>query len=207
MPIIREERQYKIGPVGVSRAYEGGKTAEAIARGADQMAGYFFKIAAEDAQQKGVELAESVNRDELLTIDPTTGQPAAMARVNDMGRVASQAYTRVLQDRYRQSIEEEIRNQATILAGQYENNDNGVALYQTAMSDYIAQMSRNATGIYQGYIEDFGTSYINSTSASMTVNQLRRARSDMASSIRSSVEEALPAIQGYYAQNGPEAEG
>lgn len=207
MPIIREERQYKIGPIGVARAYEGTLTADAIAQGADQRAQYFFDLAAKNAEQKGIELAESVNRDELLTIDPETGQPAALGRVEDMGLVASQAYTRVLQDRYRQSVEEEIRNQATIFAAQYENSNDAVALYQSAMSDYISQMSNNATGMYRGYIEDFGESYISSTSASLTVNQLRRARSEMASGIRASVEEALPAIQGYYAQNGPEAEG
>ena len=205
MPIIREDRQYKIGPIGVARAYEGNLTAQAVARGADQMAGYFFDIAAENAQQKGVELAQSIDRDELLTIDPATGAPAALGRVEDMGRVASQAYTRVLQDRYRQSIEEEIRNQATILAGQYENSGNGVALYQTAMSDYIAEMSNNATGIYRGYIEDFGTSYINSTSASMTVNQLRRSRAEMADAISRSLDEAVASVEGWYAQNGPEA--
>lgn len=206
MPIIREERQYKIGPIGVARAYEGTLTADAIAQGADQRAQYFFDLAAKNAEQKGIELAESVNRDELLTIDPETGQPAALGRVEDMGLVASQAYTRVLQDRYRQSVEEEIRNQATIFAAQYENSNDAVALYQSAMSDYISQMSNNATGMYRGYIEDFGESYISSTSASLTVNQLRRARAEMADGIARSLEEALPSVEGFFAQNGPDGD-
>ena len=78
MAVIREKRQFKIGPVGVARASEGGQIiGKAIADSANQLAGEFFKQAAFQAEKTGEEAAASIAREQVTAIDPNTGKPQA----------------------------------------------------------------------------------------------------------------------------------
>lgn len=205
--ILVESPTFQNQRIGVARTYEGGQTADAIVRGADQLAGLAFRAAAENAQTQATEMAQSLSQTDVMAIDPNTGAPVALGQMGNMGRIGSEAYRRVINTRFQQSIEEEIRNQATVLAGQYEDNPDGVALYTEAMSDYIASMSQNATGQWRSFIEDAGTSYLNRTRASLTVSQMRASRARLAAAGQRANAEALTAFESAVSNYGPAAFG
>jgi len=196
-----EQQQIGNQPIGVVRVSDGQTTANAIADGADRVAGMLFKRAAEDAEAGATELAQSIEQANVLAIDPLTGAPVALSDMQGMGRIASESYRRVINSRFQQGIEEEIRGQAQILAAQFEDSSDPVGLYTSAMSDYVAAMANNATGSWRAFIEDAGTSYLNRTRTALAVNQLRRSRAAMADAQRRANAEALSSIEAAIAQS------
>ena len=193
--VLIESPTFQNQRIGVARVYEGAQTANALMQGADEIAGLAFRAAAEDAERQGQEMAMAASRSDVMGIDPNTGEPIALAAMGEMGRIGSEAYRRVINTRFQQSIEEEIRNQGVILAAEYDGQADGPALYAAAMADYISSMSANATGQWRGIIEDTGTSYINRTRATLLAREMAASRRRMAASARRAREEAANAIR------------
>lgn len=204
MAVIKERRQFQIGKIGVARASEGGRIiGSAISNSANQLTSDFFRRAAFEAEKKGIEAAESVVRDEVMAIDPTTGKSQAFSPPKGFGQIATEAYQRVVMRRFQQSYDDEIQNKAKELAVKYESNPNGVALYESAMSDYMAEMSNNAEGAFKTYIQDVGTAYLNATKTSLSIAQIRRERVAAAKAQAQAVENGLEAYESMIAQGGP----
>jgi hypothetical protein len=204
MAVIREKRQFKIGPVGVARASEGGQiVGKAISDSANQLAGEFFKQAAFQAEKTGEEAASSIAREQITAIDPNTGKPQAFAPPQGFGQIATEAYQRVIMRRFQQSYDDEMQNKARELAAKYEGNPNGVALYESAMSDYMAAMSNEAEGQFKTYIQDVGTTYLNATKTSLAISQIQRERTAAAQAQAQAVENGYEAFESMVAQGGP----
>lgn len=173
MPVIREQRQFSIAPIGVNRASKAGAiTGEAIARSADEINGIVYKRAAENAEKLGVEQAKSVANEALIGIDPTTGGPMALSNIKGMGRIQSEAYERIVNRRFEESMEQELILKSQEIATKHENP----ATYETLMSDYLAEMSNNATGQYQAYINNTGAVYLNKTKLALQDLAIRKAK-------------------------------
>ena len=204
MAVIREKRQFKIGPVGVARASEGGQiVGKAISDSANQLAGEFFKQAAFQAEKTGEEAAASIAREQITAIDPNTGKPQAFVSPQGFGQIATEAYQRVIMRRFQQSYDDEMQNKARELAAKYEGNPNGVALYESAMSDYMAAMSNEAEGQFKTYIQDVGTTYLNATKTSLAIAQIQRERTAAAKAQAQAVENGYEAFESMVAQGGP----
>ena len=198
--VFRESRQVISRPVSAPRVYEGNATAAAFERGANEIAGKAFSRAAKDAQTKGVEFAQAIDPDQIITIDPETGEPVAVGKeaMAGMGNIGSDAYRRVIQSRYQQSIEEEIKNQGRIFAAKYQNPD----VFGRNMANYLENMSANATGYWKGVIQDIGKSYLASATSQLRASQLRRFASGANRSSKDSVEEGAKVIQAIISQAG-----
>lgn len=204
MAVIREQRQFKIGPIGIARASQGGQIiGDAIARSANELTDMFYRSAAQKAEKAGIEAGSAADREAVLTINPKTGQPEAYEVPASFGSIASDAYQRVVMRRFQQGIEDEIQNKAKELAVQYENNPNAASLYETAMSDYIASMANVAEGSFKGYITDVGTTYLNSTKTNMSIAQVRRERAAAKQAQIDAVNNGLNNIESLVAQGGP----
>ena len=188
MAVIREQRQFKIGPIGVARASRGGEiTGEAIANAASQWQGYFYQRAKEDAVKAGSEAAQAAPKEQLTTINPETGKPEAYKVPQNFGRFAAEAYQRVIDARYEESMQEEVRLKAKELAVKYKYSPNG---YKTAMSDYVSEMSKHASGKYKEQITTVGARYIADTYLNLQEAANSRARAALATSIGNSVDKA-----------------
>lgn len=139
MAVIREQRQFKIGPIGVARASRGGEiVGEAVARSAAQAQQYFTQRAAEDARQAGIETAQALEASEVIALDPETGKPTVYDGPQGFGRIARNAYNQVLLNRFEQEIATELEDKSRDLALKFKNSPEG---FRTAMSDYIAEMT------------------------------------------------------------------
>ena len=206
MAVIRESRQFGIGKIGVARASRGGEiVGEAVARSADQLNEIFYRKAAQASEEAGLKKGAAVDREKVITINPQTGAPEAYETPEGMGSIATSAYQRVVMRRFQQSMEDEIRDKAKELSVQYEDNPNGVGLYESAMSDYIASMSNVAQDEFKGFITDVGTSYLTSTSTNMGIAQVRRERAAARASQAAAIEDGLNNIEMMVAQIGPSA--
>lgn len=209
MAVIREDRKYTIGPIGVARlsspvpSSNGSQViAEAVASAADNMADRFFREGAKKAEQFGIEQGSSASRETILAIDPATGAPKAYETPKGFGTIAQDAYQRVILTRFQSSVEEEIRLKAKELAATY---DGSVDRYTAAMSEYIGAMAVNADGQFQTYIQDVGTSYLNATRTAMAIDQINRERSAAAKAQESSIAAGNDALQRLVASSGVES--
>lgn len=181
MAVIREQRQFKIGPIGVARASEGGKyVGEALAQAGQSIADGLFKRAAEDAEKAGIDYAKSVAADQIRGIDPHTGAPVALNNLKGMGRIQAQAYERIVQARFESSIEEEIRQKSSEFAMRYEDP----RAFEKAMGNHIQEMAKNATGQYSTFISEVGTIWTGRASLALQEQAINRARAAAAAAAK-----------------------
>ena len=200
MAVIREKRQYKIGTIGVARASQGGKMiGDTIARSANTLSDMFYRDAAQAAEKAGVEAASAA----IVTFNPQTGEPEEYTPPEGMGSIGADAYQRVVMKRFQQSMEDEIRNKGKQLAFKYESSPNGAALYETAMSDYVASMTNAADDEFKGFISDVGKHYVSTTATNMGIAQMRRERAASKIAHDARVKDKLDQIENMVAQGGP----
>ena len=188
--VLLESTSIRNTNIGVQRVYEGSASAQALVSGANQIADIAFRYAAEDAQQQGREMALAADPNQIVSIDPETGAPVALGQMSGMGRIGSEAYRRVIESRYSQSIEEEITNQGRILSEQFAGNPDAPTLFAEAMGNYLSSMTQHADGMWRGVVEDFGQSYIANGVSVLTAQGLRAQRARLAASGEQAIDAA-----------------
>jgi hypothetical protein len=135
MAVIRQKTQMFNQRIGVVRASTGGEqVGQAISRFAGDIQKRTFEVAAEDAQQRGIDTAKAIEEKNLSTFNPETGKPEAFTAPKGMGRIASQAYQRVVDARFEESMQSELRNKAQEIALKFPYDADG---YENVMSKYI----------------------------------------------------------------------
>ncbi len=209
MAIIRQQTRVFNKPIGVVRADAGGaRVGEAIAGAADTMARIAFQDAARDAEKKGVELAKSVDESQLTTMNPETGKPEAFSVPEGFGRIAADAYQRVVDARFEDAVDMQLRVKAKEISLKYQYN---VDAYADVFKDYIADLSKNAGGQYGTFIESTGAKYLALTSLNIKERAMAKARADLANATITGFENKKTqaydlARTGKYLVTDPESE-
>lgn len=181
MAVIREKRQFSVGPIGVARASSGG---EEIGRGLSNLASTLGQISfdkqSKAAVKAGQEAGMTADRQNIITINPETGKPEAMNIPQGFGDIAASAYESVVLERFQNEIQEELRLKAKELAVKYDRDPNA---FSQTMTDYIDSMAKNSGGMFEEYITNTGTSYLRSTQANLVAAKVARDRAAAANSI------------------------
>jgi hypothetical protein len=179
MAVIRQQTQVFNQPIGVVRADAADDAVgRAIAGAASDLANLAYREAAINAEQAGVESAGAASRANLVTIDPTTGRPVAYKPPSNFGRLAARSYQNMIDRRFEESINDEIRERGAEIAA----NSTSAAQYRDRMSGYIQEMYSNAVGEngelnnYGRFIEETGTAYVSSTFSTMREREVQAAR-------------------------------
>ena len=173
MPVIREKQQFAIQTIGVARASSAGVTlGQAISNSANQLNEIAFKRAAENAEKAGVDQAKSFDSTKLTGINPETGAPVALDNITSMGRIQAEAYERIIDRRFEESIENEMMLKSKELAMRHSNP----STYESLMSDYIGEMSKGAEGPYSEYINNTGSVWLSKTKLVLQDNAIRAAK-------------------------------
>jgi hypothetical protein len=198
MAVIREKRQYSIGPIGIARASEGGRiTGEAIARSADTFSQMFFEQALTEAKQTGEQLGKSVALSDIKGIDPKTKKPVALNEMDGMGRAKAAAFQRVVNSRFEQSMEEEIHAKASVLAEAVDGRSNSTELFSKGMFEYLEQMSEQAGNEYGQFIRDTGAVWTTRSVAALEQANIKRqkaqAKADLARRQQQELDRAFDA--------------
>lgn len=191
MAIVRERRQFSVGPIGVARASSGGQQiGRSIAGFAGTVGDIMYREAAKTAQKTGTEAGLGAERSEIITIDPATGKPQAYAVPEGFGSIAADAYQTVVLDRFQSSIDEEIRAKAKELAAKYEDPKT----FSAMLGDYVDAMAANSEGMFEEYITSTGESYRLSTEANLLGAKIAKERAAAAQSILTSNNQASEQI-------------
>lgn len=186
MAVIRERTQVFNKPVGVVRANAGAQqVGNAISQAASTMTQIAFKEAAQDAEQKGIDFAQAVEEKRLRTMNPETGAPEAYKAPEAFGSIAAEAYQRVIDKRFEDSMNSELRLKASEIALKYQYDAES---YDQVMSDYIGSMSEGAQGKYKTYVEATGAKYLASTKLNIQERAAARARANAGASISNIID-------------------
>jgi len=201
MPVIRDQRQFGgVGPVGVVRMNTGGaEKYSRIAEATQQLTKVAISESARVAEKSAIEQAEALDTSRITTIDPKTGKPEALSVVANLGFIGitgAEAYERVVQERFQQSIENEIKQKAGELALKYENDPYSADKYEEQMVSYLQNMAKTSevggqATAYTNFILNSGTQYITATKLNMMQEQIRRERAKTAQSISENIEIGL----------------
>ena len=185
-----------MGNIGVVRASDAGERAAVSAmQNADRLINMAFDGASKEAKRKGIQLAKSLDEANIRTINPTTGLPQALAEMpTSFGQIARDAYEATVEDRYRISIDREIKQKASELALQADQTDDPVGNYEKTMGQYLDSMKENAQGTYFNYINEFGSAYLASTKLNLQEASIRRQRANSAVEITEHVRDNYPVI-------------
>ena len=182
MPVLREKKQYQsAGPVGVLRVNTGEQEKyQAISNAADKLTKLAVGEMSRSSKIMGAQKAQEVS--DVMTIDPKTGKPQALnfsEQRQFFGRDAADAYQRVITERFQQEIDVEIREKATQLAIEHENDPYSVEKYEDKMNAYLAAMAETNSvdgkeTAYTNYIMSQGSEYISKTTLAMQAERKRR---------------------------------
>ena len=188
MAVIRQRSQVFNQPIGVVRASTGGsQVGQAISRFANQITQSTFEMAAEDAQQRGIDAAKAAEEQGLRTFNPETGKPEAFEAPQGFGRIAAQSYQSIIDRRFEASMEDELRLKAQEIAQKYPYDANG---YEKVMSEYLGSMSENAEGKYKTFIAENGGKFLASTKLNIQSRAAARARAQLAQSVVDNLDRA-----------------
>ena len=198
MPVIREKRQYEsVGPVGVVRMNTGEvEMYQQIAQANQTLTNTAIKHLANVSKRVGAESAEKVDATRISSINPKTGKPEALDGISAllaMGNVEAEAYERVVNERFQQSIENEIKQKAGEIALKFENDPYSPEKYEEQMTSYLDSMiegskSNGKDTAYTNFIMNTGTQYITATKLNMMQERVRRERAKTAQSVADNIE-------------------
>jgi hypothetical protein len=184
MAVIRQKQQVFTKPIGVTRMNTGeAELWESVSRGAGAIQSLAFKENSRLAEQFGIDEAKKAS---LSAINPVTKQPESLEVPDGYGTIAQEAYKRVIEKRYTNSIQTEIEEQAASLAIKYPNPNS----YDTQMSKYVQQMSESNPE-YAGFIEDSGGLYLARTKTSLMKQAHVKARARAGAQISSDFDGLL----------------
>ena len=207
MAVIREQRQFGLSPVRVVRAETGGQAVgQALAQAGETFSDIMFRRASVQAEKTGREAALSVESQNVVAFDPVTQKPVALTPPKGFGTIATEAYQNVINQRFNQEIESDIKNRGTELALQFKDSANGSELYNQAMQDYVDQLKENAGGMYGEYISNVGGEYRESTYLKLKQDEQDRARAEAKRVRQLQHADNVSNALSLYSQIGPEAD-
>ena len=179
MAVIRQKNQYFNRPIGVVRASTGNqKVAQAISNFADSVNEEVYKVAAEEAQDRGTKAAIAQDSANIVNIDPDTGRPVAYKPPSGYGTIAAKAYQNLIDKRFEDSVSSEIQQKGAELAA----SSSSAAQYRDRLSAYIGEMHSNAKAedgqlnAYGRILKDTGEQYVASTYATLRKKEVAAQR-------------------------------
>ena len=141
MAVIRQRREVIDKPIGVIRADTSSAQAyESIGNLADTLIETSFNALKREAKQAGTTSAQRQSLEGLRTINPETGLPEAFQAPEGYGKIAQDAYQRVIEARFTGLVEADLKAQAKELAIKHQFDKDGVRKFEEDFESF-----------YQGY--------------------------------------------------------
>ena len=189
MAIVRQRTTVFNKPVGVVRSNVGAQqVGNAISQAASGIQRIAFQEASEVAQKTGTDFAKALDSNDFKTTNPETGETTSFKPLasppSGFGTIASQAYQRVLDQRYENSINNELQIKAKEVALKYPLDPES---YKDVMSDYIANLSEGSIGKYKEFIKETGANWVASTELDIKKQVFQKSQADAANSIGSNL--------------------
>ena len=157
MAVVRQTQRVFNKPIGVTRM----NTGEAeLWQTVSNAASTINNIAMDYEKTIGVsqaqEAALGVARDDVISIDPSTGKPVALKIAEQYGSIRSRAFTDIINRRFQESISNEITTKGIDYATKYPSS----SAFNQEMSRYVQDLVDSSNGMYSEFIQETGTVYI-----------------------------------------------
>ena len=157
MAVVRQTQRVFNKPIGVTRM----NTGEAeLWQTVSNAASTINNIAMDYEKTIGVsqaqEAALGVARDDVISIDPSTGKPVALKIAEQYGSIRSRAFTDIINRRFQESISNEITTKGIDYATKYPSS----SAFNQEMSRYVQDLVDSSDGMYSEFIQETGTVYI-----------------------------------------------
>lgn len=167
---IKQQRRIQLGRIGLVNLDSGADDVfNSIKNVATTVANETAPFAAAYAQEKGVNVAKSVKRENLVTFDEN-GQPKAFNVPQEFGLIARDAYLKVVNRRFEETIIEEIETKSIELANKYPSP----VKYNNMMGDYLKNMDSASQGRFNEYISNVGSKVMQDTSTKLEIAAQKR---------------------------------
>ena len=175
MAVIRRTGQVLNQPIGVKTNFDTGaaEIGRALERTGNIVREEAFRVASDKAQKAGEESALSVAVSEFKSIDPVTGEPAALKSPEGFGSIARQSYEKIANQRFANIIEQDVKAKAKELAIKYDLNP---VAYRKNFDNYVTELAKNSEGRYRQFIVETGGVYGELTELNLKDAQRTRAR-------------------------------
>ena len=186
MPVIRETRKIFTQPIGV-RSFDTGEqnVGRAISNFADKAGQEFYERAQINAEKFGTEAAQSVSTEDLKVFDPSTGKPEVLSSMDGMGSIASSAFEQVVERRFVDSVDKDIRLKSAELASKYEDP----IQYQRMFESYLGSMAKGADDRFKNVIMDSGSYVMGSTKIQLADAARAKSRAAAAQNVATTNDE------------------
>lgn len=195
MPVIRRTVQTTNRPIGVQRMDTGAdEVARAVQEAGETLRRTAYETAAKKAQVKGEEAAMAASAADLMSFKD--GKPVAVQPPEGFGEIARESYRRVIERRFMETMDNDIRLKAKELAVQYDRNP---MMFESAMNAYIEGMAKNSEGRFQTFVAETGSAIKEATHLGLVESARNRARQAAAEHIVMSNNESEDLAAGFAA--------
>jgi len=186
MPVIRETRKIFTQPIGV-RSFDTGEqnVGRAISNFADKAGQEFYQRAQVNAEKFGSEAAQSIQTEDLKVFDSATGKPEVLSSMEGMGSIAASAFEQVVERRFVDSVDKDIRLKSAELASKYEDP----VQYQNMFESYLGSMAKGADDRFKNVIMDSGSYVMKSTKIQLADAARTKARAAAAQNVATTNDE------------------
>jgi len=177
--IIRRARQQFNQPIGVVRVDTGAaEVANAFAEAGESIRRQAYQVDAEDAKRRGEEAAAAAPSIKLRAYKD--GQPVDLSPPEGFGRIARESYRAVIERRFLETMDTDIRLKSKELAGKY---DRSPLQYENAMQAYLDGLAESTEGRFKQFVVDSGSAIKESTHLGLVDEARTRARANAAQHI------------------------
>lgn len=168
MPVLRQTRKATNTPIGIARIGTGeAELWETISANARKISKDSFERVAQRSQVEAIDLAEAARTEDITTLDKT-GKPLALQDLDSFNFNAQQAYKKVINYRFEESMNTELFTASEKLAVNAPSSSE----YDREMSNYISSMVKNApNNRYKNFIQDKGQNYLARTKITLIQNE------------------------------------
>ena len=171
--VIRRTVVEQDSPIGVNNFDTGADlVGKAIANAGETLRRAAFETDARKAQKAGEEAAMAVEASKFRAIG-ADGMPEAMSAPEGFGQIARDAYQRVAERRFTETIDSDIRLKAQELRVKFDRNPIG---FDRAMDDYLKGLGKNADGRFREFITQSGSAVKQSNYFSLVQAERNRVR-------------------------------
>lgn len=171
--VIRRNVVEQDRPIGVNNFdTDADLIGAAIANAGETMRRAAFEDDARKAQKAGQDAAMAIEASRFRAIG-ADGMPEAMKAPEGFGQIARDAYQRVAERRFTETIDSDIRLKAQELRVKFDRNPIG---FDRAMDDYLKGMGKNADGRFREFITQTGSAVKQSNYFSLVQAERNRVR-------------------------------
>jgi hypothetical protein len=148
----------------------------ALAEAGEELRSKAYAIDAEAAEKAGADAAAAVEASKFRSFDDK-GNPIALKAPEGYGRIARQSYQKVVERRFIDTMDSDIRLEAQKLRVKHDRNP---LAFQNEMDGYLEALSASSDGRFKEYINTVGNAVKEATYIGLVQDQRNRSRANSA---------------------------